>query len=89
MNVHTDWGKSRPNNLMSGQAFRCLILGIVNGSIWVCFKCSQMLKGINYESNSEKGMSEGVKKEPSYTVVKNLNRCTHYGEQYGGALKKL
>ena len=38
----------------------------------------------------KKGMSEGVeKKEPSYTVVRNLNRCTHYGEQYGGSLKKL
>ena len=34
------------------------------------------------------GKDEG-KKEPSYTVVRNLNRCTHYGEQYGGSLKTL
>ena len=37
----------------------------------------------------KKGISEGVeKKEPSYTVVRNINWCTHYGEQYGGSLKK-
>ena len=33
---------------------------------------------------------EGVeKKEPSYTVGGNVDRCSHYGEQYGGSLKKL
>ena len=48
-----------------------------------------MLKGINYESNSEKGSIRGCgEKEPSYTVVRNINWCTHYGEQYGGSLKK-
>ena len=74
---------------MSGQAFRCLVLEIVNGRIWACFKCNQMLKGINYESNSVKGNIRGCgEKEPSYTVVRNINWCTHYGEQYGGSLKK-
>ena len=28
------------------------------------------------------------KKEPSYTVGWNVNWCSHYGEQYGGSLKK-
>ena len=31
---------------------------------------------------------EGVeKKEPSYTIHKNINWCSHYGEQYGRSLK--
>ena len=29
------------------------------------------------------------KREPSYTVGGNVNWYNHYGEQYGGALKKL
>ena len=29
-----------------------------------------------------------VKKESSYTVGKNVNWYSHYGEQYGGSLKK-
>ena len=29
------------------------------------------------------------KKEPSYTVGVNVNWYSHYGEQYGGSLKKL
>ena len=29
------------------------------------------------------------KKEPSYTVGGNVNWYSHYGEQYGGSLKKL
>ena len=28
------------------------------------------------------------KREPSYTVVANISRCSHNGEQYGGSLKK-
>ena len=33
---------------------------------------------------------EGVeKREPSYIVGGNVNWCKHYGEQYGGSLKKL
>ena len=33
---------------------------------------------------------EGVeKKERSYTFGGNVNWCSHYGEQYGGSLKKL
>ena len=28
------------------------------------------------------------KKEPSYTVGENVNLYRHYGEQYGGSLKK-
>ena len=28
------------------------------------------------------------KREPSYTVVGNVNWCSHYGEQCGGFLKK-
>ena len=33
---------------------------------------------------------EGVeKKEPSYTIHKNINWCSHYGEQYGRSFKKL
>ena len=33
---------------------------------------------------------EGVeKKDPSYTVGKNVNLYRDYGEQYGGSLKKL
>ena len=27
--------------------------------------------------------------ENSYTVGGNVNWCSHYGEQYGGSLKKL
>ena len=31
---------------------------------------------------------EGVeKREPSYTVGRNVNWYSHYGEQYGGSLK--
>ena len=31
---------------------------------------------------------EGVKKrEPSYTVGRNVNWYSHYGEEYGGSLK--
>ena len=31
---------------------------------------------------------EGVKKrEPSYTVGGNVNRCSHYDKQYGGSIK--
>ena len=34
--------------------------------------------------------AEGVeKREPSYTVGGNVNWYNHYGEQYGGFLKKL
>ena len=29
------------------------------------------------------------KREPSYTVGGNVNWYSHYGEQYGGSLKKL
>ena len=29
------------------------------------------------------------KREPSYTVGGSINRHNHYGEQYGGFLKKL
>ena len=33
---------------------------------------------------------EGVeKREPSYTADRNVNWYIHYGEQYGGSLKKL
>ena len=32
---------------------------------------------------------EGVeKRKPSCTVGGNVNSCSHYGEQYGGSLKK-
>lgn len=47
------------------------------------------LKGINM-SQFRCECHEGVeKKEPCDTVVRDLNRCTHYGEQYGRVLKKL
>ena len=29
------------------------------------------------------------RKEPSYTVGRNVNWCSHYGKQYGSSLKKL
>ena len=29
------------------------------------------------------------KREPSYTIGGNVNWCSHYGEEYGGSLKKL
>ena len=29
------------------------------------------------------------KREPSYTAGRYVNWCSHYGEQYGGSLKKL
>ena len=29
-----------------------------------------------------------MKKELSYTVGENVNRCSHYGEQYGGRFLK-
>ena len=33
-------------------------------------------------------VGEGVeKREPSYTVGRNVNWCIHYGKQYGGSLK--
>ena len=33
---------------------------------------------------------EGVEKsEPSYTVGKNVNWCSHCGKEFGGSLKKL
>ena len=33
-------------------------------------------------------VGEDVKKrEPSYTIGGNVNRCSHYGKQYGGSLK--
>ena len=32
---------------------------------------------------------DGEKSELSYTVGGNLNWCSHYGEHYGGSLKKL
>ena len=33
---------------------------------------------------------EGVeKREPFYTVSGNVNWCSHYGEHYGGSLKKI
>ena len=28
------------------------------------------------------------KREPSYTVGRNVNLYNHYGEQYGGSLRK-
>ena len=28
-------------------------------------------------------------KEPSYTIRKNINWCSHCGEQYGSSFKKL
>ena len=28
------------------------------------------------------------KRRPSYTVVRNVNWYSHYGEQYGGSIKK-
>jgi len=30
-----------------------------------------------------------LKREPSYTAGGNINWCSHYGEQYGDASKKL
>ena len=30
----------------------------------------------------------GGEREPSYTVGRNINWYSHYGEQYGGSLKK-
>ena len=36
--------------------------------------------------NAGKGVE---KREPSCTVGGNVNWCSHYGEQYGGSLKKL
>ena len=29
------------------------------------------------------------KREPSYTLGRNVNWCSHFGKQYGGSLKKL
>ena len=29
------------------------------------------------------------KRKPSYIVVGKVNACNHYGEQYGGSLRKL
>ena len=30
-----------------------------------------------------------VEREPSYTIAKNINVCSHYGKQYGGSQEKL
>jgi len=36
--------------------------------------------------NAGNGME---KNEPSYTVGRNANWCSHYGKKYGGFLRKL
>ena len=36
--------------------------------------------------NAEEGME---RREPSYTIDGNVNWYGHYGDQYGGSLKKL
>ena len=35
-------------------------------------------------TNARKGVEE---KEPSYTIGRNVNWCSHYGEHYGGSSK--
>ena len=41
------------------------------------------------KKNSTNVGGDAEKKKPSYTVGGNVNWCSHYGEQYGGSLKKL
>ena len=41
---------------------------------------SKSLQIINVAESMEK-------REPFYTVRKNVNWCSHYGQQYGGSLK--
>ena len=41
------------------------------------------------KSTNNKCWRKCKKKEPSYTVGGNANRCNHYGEWYAGSLKKL
>ena len=42
----------------------------------------QSLQITNAGKNAEK-------REPSYTVIGNVNWCSHYGNEYGGSSKKL
>ena len=51
--------------------------GITSQSEWPSPKCLQI---INSGEDTEK-------REPSYTVGKNVNSFSHYGEQYGVSLK--
>ena len=38
------------------------------------------------QKNKRTSAGEDVeKREPSYTVNGNVNRCNHYGKQYGGS----
>ena len=41
------------------------------------------------KSTSNKCWRGCGERKPSYTVGGNVNWCSHYGEQYGGSLKKL
>ena len=42
----------------------------------------------HHQKNLQTNAGEGVeKREPSYTVGRSVNWCSHYGEQYGGSLK--
>ena len=40
------------------------------------------------KSTNTKYWRECGEREPSYTVGRNVNLYNHYGEQYGGSLKK-
>ena len=43
---------------------------------------------IKKKKNTITNAGEDVeKREPSYTVGRNVNWCSHYGKQYGGSSK--
>ena len=48
-------------------------------------KIKSLIKKSLHTINAGEG---GEKREPSYTVGGNVNWYNHYGEQYGGSLKK-
>ena len=52
--------------------------------------CTYFTEGSKYADIPQiTNAGEGVeKREPSCTVGGNVNWCGHYGEQYGGSLKK-
>ena len=47
------------------------------------------VRAYNNNNNNKKLAGEGVeKREPTYPVDESVNWYSHYGEQYGGSLKK-
>ena len=64
-----------------------VIINIGKNYQWILkLLCEILLKNSVSIKAAEEGME---KREPSCTVGGNVNWYSHYGEQYGGSLKKL